>query len=64
MQKFKKWVYDAGGPKFVADSLGVSRTIIYRWMWKEKHPCLANQKKIVKLSHGKMKIKDFGGFTL
>ena len=64
MRKFKAWVYDAGGPTQVATRLGVSRTIIYRWFWQEKHPSLAHQRKIVKMSRGKMRLEDFGGYNV
>jgi DNA-binding transcriptional regulator YdaS (Cro superfamily) len=59
VQKFKKWVYGAGGPTWVGNLLGVSRQTIYYWMKGVKLPSRTHQQMIVDASSGEIAMKDF-----
>lgn len=56
--KFRRWVYETGGPYVLAEKIGVTYQAVYKWLHRHHGPGILTAEKIVKLSKGKLTYQD------
>lgn len=50
--KFKKWVKAQGGPRKVAQKLGIATPVVNHWLWGNATPKVLMLQKLVKIGKG------------
>lgn len=61
--KFKKWIQSQGGPKVLAERLGLTSHAVRVWLRGAGSPTMKTAHRIVKLSRGRLTLEDIVTFS-
>lgn len=64
MNKFRKWIQDNGGPRYVAPKIGMTERVVYNWIEGKGSPTAKNMHFLVAYSGKKFDYNDIINCTL